>query len=149
MIEYLKKELLTQDNLGTENPFYIVFEKKMQLVPKNHSDEYIWLKEDNVFNSDDEVKEYLLIDCEIPKEEVDKLDFEWDNELEIEYYKFRKEYYIELDIFNQAFLTRKGAEDYLNINSHNLRKPYIYVWHMWRNEEMKAIRKYFMELKNE
>lgn len=42
--------------------------------------------------------------------------------------------------FVTACFTRKGAEDYLAVNGHNLRDPFIYVASAWRNKEMIELR---------
>jgi len=142
-LEYLKKELNTQDNLGTENPFYIVFERIKYTCKDGYSDDWHWVGEDGDYiGDDDELKEYILENNE--KEiEVD----EFDNEKEIDNEIFRKWHYQIIPRFSQAFLTRKGAENYIESNGHNLTDPYIYVNSMWRNEEMINIRKYFMGVK--
>jgi hypothetical protein len=46
--------------------------------------------------------------------------------------------------FVTACLTRKGAEDYIACNGHNLTNPYIYVESLYRNAEMIALRNHLM-----
>ena len=46
--------------------------------------------------------------------------------------------------FESAFLTRKGAEDYIKIQGHNMCKPFIYVEGLFRNYEMQEVRNILM-----
>ena len=50
----------------------------------------------------------------------------------------------EVDEFVTACLTETGAESYLKVNGHNLRKPYIFVTSLFRNEEMKRLRDWLL-----
>lgn len=44
------------------------------------------------------------------------------------------------DSFVAFFLTRKGAEDYLKYQKHNMHKPYVYVFYTgYSNREMDAL----------
>ncbi len=66
-------------------------------------------------------------------------------ELSIGGVTFQRVWYKIMSRFVTACLTRKGAEDYIARNGHNLTKPYIYVESLHRNEEMIALRNHLME----
>jgi hypothetical protein len=50
----------------------------------------------------------------------------------------------EIDHFETACFTEQGCKDYLEVNGHNLRKPFIYAHSLYRNREMLELRKMLM-----
>lgn len=48
----------------------------------------------------------------------------------------------------QAFFTKKGADDYIECNGHNLREPHAYVESGYRNQEWINLRRLLPELIN-
>jgi len=123
-INQLQHELNTQDNLFTEDPIYIVYEWE-QIYSEQEGEEYEWRDEDHDLIDDKEIKKL-----------TDK---------EIEEKGYSKCYYKEVRRFISAFLTMKSAEQFIKQNSYHWRKPHVYVETLWRNEEMKGIREYFMK----
>ncbi len=61
--------------------------------------------------------------------------YEWDDNDPDE-----KVYYVERDRFVTAHFTEKAAQEYIDIDGHNLERPFIYVTSMRRCYEMIAIR---------
>ena len=143
----IKHELNTQDNRGTENPFFIIFEKEQIAGDPDLQDctkEY-YVTSDNRIGDRNDVIEYLK-DNEIdyPKDLEKMEDYEFDDWImeneEIDFW-----HYHEINVFVTACLTLRGAEEYLKENGHNLRKPFIYVMGMYRNGEMKTIRHFLIK----
>jgi len=105
-IKTLQKELLTQDNLGTSNPYWVIMDYKKIPSSQDYSDKYIWISDGSEF-TDEEVKEYL-------KDEG--IDYTEDSfESIAEKNEFEKMWYIEVETEAEVFLTKKGAEIYFNI----------------------------------
>ena len=131
----LREELRTQDNACTADPLFVVFqEERIYGVSQDYqTNGYTWVGEDDssVAADDDEAKvlDQLLAD---------------DRELSIGGVTFERVWYRIVPRFVTACFTRKGAEDYMARNGHNLTKPYIYVESMYRNEEMIALRNHLM-----
>ena len=132
----LSAELRTQDNAITADPLFVVFqEERIYGVSQDYqTDGYTWVGEDDsaVTADDDEAKV------------LDKL-LDDDRELSIGGVTYQRVWYRIVPRFVTACLTRKGAEDYIARNGHNLTKPYIYVESLHRNEEMIALREHLMK----
>ncbi len=129
----LADRLRTQDNLATAHPIYCVQEAD-RIDGVIDSDTYDWVDED-----------YYPVDPEKAKE-LDAADLDFEDEKTKGY---SKAYYrIEWRTV-RACLTRKGAEDYLAADGHNLRRhgePRIYVETLYRCAEMIALREWLMTL---
>lgn len=52
----------------------------------------------------------------------------------------------EVDEFVTACFTERGCREYLEVNGHNLRKPFIYAYGSFRNAEFNVIRDWLMDL---
>ena len=59
----------------------------------------------------------------------------------IEIEGYRRVAYKDEDRFVTACFTEQGAKDYIERNRHNLKSPHVFAASLWRNEEMKFIRK--------
>lgn len=119
----------TQDNRITDQPMFVVFEKREIIGSDEHSPSRIaWV-------------------CE--SEEVDELR---SKRLELLYQNGREtcgydRYAMqEIDVFVTACFTEKGCKDYLRQNRHNLRHPYIYADGSYRNDEYQAVRNWLESL---
>ena len=125
----LSTELRTQDNAITADPLFVVFqEERIYGVSQDYqTNGFTWVGAD-----DDEAKV------------LDKL-LDEDRELSIGGVTFERVWYRIVPRFVTACLTRKGAENYISRNGHNLTKPYIYVESLHRNEEMIALRNHLMK----
>jgi hypothetical protein len=128
-LQEIKSNLLTQDNLATEYPIFLV------------QVEYAIYGVDPEFH--DDAEEYFYDSCgwNILSEEC------------------LEEFVKDGGIYSNAYLvkrwktvtscfTEKGAEDYIEANRHNLGKTRIYVDSLYRNAEMIAIRNFLLDKEN-
>jgi len=119
----------TQDNRITDQPMFVVYEKREIIGSDEHSPSRIaWV-------------------CE--SEEVDELR---GKRLELLYQNGRDtsgydRYAMqEIDVFVIACFTENGCKEYLRKNGHNLRHPYIYAAGSYRNDEYQAVRNWLESL---
>ena len=135
-LSVLRTELQTQDNAITADPLFVVLqEERIYGVSQDYqTDGYTWVGEDDsaVTADDDETKV------------LDKL-LDDGRDLSLGGVTYQRVWYRIVPRFVTACLTRKGAEDYIARDGHNLTKPYIYVEGLYRNEEMIALRNHLME----
>lgn len=135
-LSVLRTELQTQDNAITADPLFVVFQEEwIYGVSQDYqTNGYMWVGEDDssVTADDDEAKV------------LDKL-LDDDRELSIGGVTYQRVWYRIVPRFVTACLTRKGAEDYIARDGHNLTKPYIYVESLHRNKEMIALREHLMK----
>ena len=125
----IAKNLREQDNRWTDQPMFVVFQKREIIGSDDHDPSRIgWVMDG---------------------EEVDELRAK---RLEILYQHCRDtrgyERYAmqEIDVFVTACFTEQGCKDYLQRNGHNLRQPYIYADGSYRNDEYRAVRNWLMSL---
>ena len=143
-MEKISSALKTQDNRITADPLFIVFQKGAVVVDEDYDhDRIVWV-DDEGNEADDEVDAQL----NWMRGDVDGEHF-MDNEIELidedECREgWRRLAIKEVDEFVTACLTETGAESYLKVNGHNLRKPYIFVTSLFRNEEMKRLRDWLL-----
>lgn len=133
-IQKLIKNLREQDNRITSNPIFMVQRKERTYgFDMNYSDDHIWL------DRGDEIYDEELI------AELNRKDENYDD-IDSRYYKC---YYRDDWINVQPFFTEVAANQYLDINAHNLdgrENCRIYVESGYRNEEWRIIRDYFLTL---
>lgn len=143
-IKRIIEQLRTQDNMMTQHICFVV--QKRRLISGferqyfDH-DEIMWMYDGEAIRRDHWEKltiaerdgiETITIDSEeyfIPDLESCGFKEEWETV--------------------QSFFTRKGAEDYIAVNGHNLRRdgePRIYGESFHRNAEMIAVREWLMGL---
>jgi hypothetical protein len=133
-LEEVKLELETQDNLGTDTPLYVVYNQvRLPADPECSSDGIEWILYDSdgdpdIFDSLEEAQNYVK----------ESGNWEEDDIREIHYHLIKS--------FQQVFLTRKKAEEYLKRNKHNLKDPIIYVESGWNNVEIKNIIKLISQI---
>lgn len=136
--------LKTQDNRITADPLFVVFQKSVVVVDEDYDhDRVVWVDDEG--NEADTEDAYSLsamrqdmeggsfMDDEIELIDEDECRREW-----------RRIAIKEVDEFVTACFTEVGAESYLKVNRHNLRKPYIFVTSLFRNEEMKNLRNWLL-----
>ena len=132
-LKNLSHELQTQDNLCTEFPLYVVYSRQEICL----NDERTGLAENvhtiyiNQFDSEDYCDSEEELEAKIKEEDGNRDDYE---EITVG----------DINRFESAFLTRKGAEDYIKIQGHHMRKPFIYVEGLYRNYEMQEVRNILM-----
>jgi len=130
----LAEQLRTQDNAITENPIFVV-QQRRRLYGYN-SDEYS--QEDCVVGI-----EWFSDEYQDEADEAQHKAFQayWREHHE-EPEGWRRVGYIDLWEFVQPFLTRKGAEKFIAENRHNLKSPRVYVESGYRNGEWKFLREF-------
>lgn len=123
--------IISQDNLCTSLPMFIVQQKRRVYgVDSSYTDSYIWICDGEEIHD---------------KELINKLEQDDGWCQDRENLDCKKVGYIEYWDHVSTFFTRKGAEDYLAINSHNLKSPRIYVESGWRNKEWEDVRNFLIE----
>ena len=125
----LRQQLLTQDNRWTADPFFVVFSKREIVVDSEYDHDRIvwWHKEDHV-EACERATSWLNY-----REDTWRDTGDW-VKLAIK----------EIDQFETACFTEQGCKDYLAVNGHNLRKPFICAHSLYRNREMLELRKMLM-----
>lgn len=152
------QSILTQSNLCTADPVFVVYSKQEICVDGDFDyDKIIYVKSGDdypelTYSEYEELEEQYnratdyrsinvdsngeQITYEIPKDPCSGDDFDPD-EWEKRYIKF-------VDKFEQAFFVRKNAEDFIERQSHHLSQPYIFVESAWRNPEWQQIREFLI-----
>lgn len=121
--------ILSQDNLGTKAPFFVVYEKvRVFGVSSAHTETFTWVNEDG----DDA--------CEEAQERMNSESGYGES------VGFRKIGFTEVDRFVTGCLTSQAAQKYLQENAHNLNKPFVYVESLHRNQEMINVRNLVVEV---
>ena len=129
VIPQREKEIEEGKNACTAQPIYVVLDLEMQVV-------------------DDHIEMPSSTNLRQKECEIGYVDDVLDGEC-IEFKKTKKgmeapraltQFYT--DKFVAFFLTRKGADEYLRYQSHNMKEPYIYTFYSgYGNREMDAILK--------
>lgn len=137
LLRGLAENLRTQDNAITENPIFLVQQRRR--IWGYNSDDYS--QEDCVvgiawFNEDDD---------EADDKQVKSLRRYWSMHHETPE-GWRRVGFIDIWEFVQPFFTRAAAELYIEQNHHNLRDPRVYVASGYRNEEWKFLRGFIQAL---
>lgn len=137
-------ELNSQDNLATSDPVFMVQKKVRGTVPSGHSDSFVWLDEDYDEVDGETAARLNELDDAIVLLSTSDQDFLDSHD---------KSYFVDRWENVQPFFTRKGAEDYIAINGHNVAGRFpikegvrIYVESGWRNHEWQEIRTFLMSL---
>jgi hypothetical protein len=151
-LEKIAEEIRTQDNLATQHPIFILFDKERLPTDSNYSDEYIYLDVENDAYEIEGNKDALakFVKDEFPDTDVDKMDEDQLFDFMVDIRKkdacqFEKVYVKKIDVFKQAFFTSKSAHEFMQANSHHFNEPYIYCDTLYRNYEMQAIREALMQ----
>lgn len=128
-LKYIGELIRTQDNRITDQPMFVVFEKREIIGSEDHSpDRIVWVWEG------EEVSETRARRLEL-------LHQDYRDTRGYDRYAMQ-----EIDVFVTACFTEQGCKDYLQRNGHNLRKPYIYAAGSFRNHEYQTVRKWLMAL---
>ncbi|MNJ07629.1 hypothetical protein D3C77_17300 [compost metagenome] len=129
LLQRLQLSLNTQDGRYTADPFYCVFSKREIVVDADYGCDRIhwWHQEKHVEASETTARRLDLLES--------------DGRETGEWVKIATS---EIDHFETACFTEQGCKDFLEIQGHNLRKPFIYATSLFRNREMIALREAFM-----
>jgi len=132
----LGDKLRTQDNLATEHPLYVVYDKERIIgLDSEHADKFVWVAytDDGLLDASEGVLAFIR------KYHDDWDDVYYENNL------YRRVGYVEINRFRTACLTMDAAKDYIRDNAHHLNKPFVFVESLHRNPQMIAIRRHLME----
>lgn len=146
-LEELRKEYETQDNRGTAYPFYVVVQQ-LEFVGRIESGESVCgdgkTKTEYIYNGDGDYDNYDSIK-DLLEDKVDFLEEDIED-LRDSIYEVLKNTekinsgYLWMD--KEIFLTIKGAEEYMELNKHNLGKSRTCVKYFEsRNFEMRGLLK--------
>lgn len=129
LLQRLQLSLNTQGGRFTADPFFCVFSKREIVVDADYDHDRIfwWHQERHVEAS--ETTELRLESLRRDGRETG----DW-VKLAVK----------EIDNFETACFTEQGCKDFLEIQGHNLRKPFIYATSLFRNREMIALREALM-----
>lgn len=149
MFKEIQKELKTQDNMGTENPIFIVYD--VEKVPANplYVDDFEYADTYDGYDPIGITKEDLInfakeSEIELPcKADLDEMEHgDLFTYLEGKCDTLIRNHYIEKNVYQNVFFTRKSAQEFIKQNKHHFTKEvFIYTASLWRNPEMRGIRK--------
>ncbi|MEI7174799.1 hypothetical protein [Pectobacterium carotovorum] len=113
----------TQDNRITDQPMFVVFQKREIIGSDEHSpSRIVWVWDG------EEVSE-------LRAKRLEALYHDGRDTRSFDRYAMQ-----EIDEFVTACFTEQGCEDYLSLNGHNLRQPYIFACGSFRNNEYQTVR---------
>ncbi len=119
------ENIRTQDNRMTSDPMFCVYQKREIVVDADYDyDRIVWVDEDG---------------NEANKRQSRRLELLHENFREPPE-KWRRVAVKDIDEFVTCCFTEQGCKDYLAVNGHNLRLPFIYVKSGFRNAEYIGIR---------
>jgi hypothetical protein len=145
-VQEIAQDVATQDNAITELPIFIVRQNRRTYgVDFGYTDDFVWISDgDESHEADSETAAKL--------DELSKTS-DYDDEIVLgddgEETTWKKVGYRDHWEFVTACFTRRGCEDYLSINGHNLTKHEIYVDSGYRNAEWKTMRKHLLGMVNQ
>ena len=122
----------TQDNRITDQPIFVVFQKREIIGSDEHSPSRIcWVWDGE----------------EVSELRAKRLEALYQNGRDIRGYdRYAMQ---EVDEFVTACFTEHGCKDFLRQNGHNLRQPYIYACGSFRNNEYQLVRNWLAGIKAE
>jgi len=127
------KLIITQDNRITDQPIFIVQERKRDYgYDSEYCGDYVWvLREDTTIEADTKTHDQL----------EDAAD-DWDGEAkDSDGDIWFKCYYQDRWQFVTACFTEKACQDFINMNSHHHLETRIYAYGSYRNYEWQKVRK--------
>lgn len=128
-LQRMHGSLNTQSNRATADPFFCIFQKCRIVVDAEYDhDKIIWWNSEYYEEACQRTKRWLNY-----REESCRSTGPW-VKIAIK----------EIDEFVTACFTEQGCKDFLEINGHNLRRPFIYATSLFRNREMISLREALM-----
>ncbi len=125
-LEDLRHKLNTQDNWGTQDVLFVIYNKRRRYVSDDLSDlPSEWVDTDDCCLVDEKTTKIL-------ERYVRRYDRSPDG--------YEKRGYIEVDEFVTCMFTEAAANEYIERNKHRLHDPHIAGDTLYRNEEMKRLR---------
>jgi hypothetical protein len=136
-LDALRTELRTQDNACTAEPIFLVYDKqRIYGLDSDYAEHYCWLYPDRG-DGRSEVTDSQMVARLNHLESLGK-------DPEIAGVEYARIGYVDVDRFITCCLTRKAAKRFIAANSHRLRKPFVYVESLDRNDELIALRNHLM-----
>lgn len=124
------ENLRTQDNRITSDPMFCIYQKEEIVVDEEYDhDRIVWWNNEHCH----EASKLRAKRLELLHHDGRDTPEEW-----------RRIAVKEINDFVTCCFTEQGCKDYLAINGHNLRKPFIYVKSGFRNNEYQMIRNWLM-----
>lgn len=147
MLKEIKEQLNKQNNRGTADPIFVVYDLERIPTSNDYSEEFMFVDpEGKVAEEREEFIKFLKDNGhDLPDEnELKEMD---DDELiewlykDLKSYDFRKVYYLCRKVFINVFFTEKAADIFIKNNDyHYTKEVHTYVNCLWRNPEMQYIR---------
>lgn len=123
-----------QDNRITDQPFFAVMTKREIVGSEDHDcDRICWVE--NQSGDYVEATETQHRRLEAIYQGKYKVRDGWDR------YPLK-----EIDVFVTGCFTEQGCKDYIGRNGHNLKKPFIFAFGSYRNNEYQKVRKFIMDM---
>lgn len=120
----------TQDNRITDQPMFVVFQKREIIGSDEHSPSRIcWVRDGEEVNPLRALRLEILYQDGRDTNNYDRYAMQ------------------EVDEFVTACFTEHGCKEYLRQNGHNLRLPYIYACGSFRNNEYQLVRNWLAGIK--
>ncbi|WP_343743119.1 hypothetical protein [Herbaspirillum huttiense] len=124
------KNLLTQDNRCTDQPLFIVEQKRLIVgIDTEYANKIGWFDSDGMATPEEH--EFLEKQYKKSRREPDG---------------WTRTGYSEEWQFVTACFTEQGCKDYIRIDGHNLKEPRIYADGSYRNNEYRTVRNFLMRL---
>lgn len=142
-IEDIARDIATQDNAITELPIFIVRQKRRTYgIDSSYTDDFVWMSDGIESHEADTETAAKLDELQETSDFFDKIILGEDGEettwTEVGYRDHWE--------FVTACFTRRGCEDFLRINGHNLTNPEIYVASGYRNNEWALLRVHLLAM---
>ncbi len=127
-VEQIGELIKTQDNRITDQPIFIVQQKRREWgYDSEYCEDYKWIETKS--------GDY----CEADEEHAERLNT-IENDLSESTEPWEKHYYKDHWVFVTSCFTEQGCKDYIKRDGHNLNEPRIYAEGSYRNEEFRSIR---------
>lgn len=130
----MAEQMRTQDNAITAHPLFVVYQKDRVTgmdTDYTEDDHIVWYNSADVYEADERKHKVLE---------------RYYNYFGQEPENWTRTGYVEKKKFVTACFTRAAAENYIQRNRHNLKKPFVYVESMYRNFEMIEVREFLEKL---
>lgn len=140
-VQDIAQDVATQDNAITELPIFIVQQRhRTYWIDDEYASEFVWVSNgDEPYEADTETAAKLDAafkeSCDITISLLEE-DEGWSTWTRVGYRDHWE--------FVTACFTRRGCDEYLRINGHNLTDPRIYVASGYRNAEWKTMREFLL-----
>jgi len=130
-LESIGELINSQDNRCTDQPMFAVMEKRGMITLDTHDHDRIeWYDPVNISTADDRT--------------AARLEALHDGGRDVKHWE---RYAIkDVDVFVTACFTEQGCKDFLAIDGHNHREPFIYAFGSFRNGEYQSVRNWLKSL---